>query len=152
VVERHVVSLFIRPGTNKGYHILHLYVCSEINNTLALNNPAYRGKPGNPAMAILPMFEMRADTPGPIRQIKIDPYGGKEFILGEARTHGVSRPIPITSAPLLHVQMTSSNYIDDGNVAITRFDADDWPRATATITEMLREVLSRVVRRIDMGQ
>jgi hypothetical protein len=61
------------------------------------------------------------------------------------------RPIPIPSASAFHRQMTNPDYVD-GNMAITRFDAADWPAATSTITEMLREALSRVVRYMDMGQ
>jgi hypothetical protein len=140
--EHNVVSLFIRPMTNKGYwvYILHLYVCSEINHKLAVEDPAYLGKPGNPAMAILPMFEWRDDTP---RSIEFEADEG--YILGEPRKHGAPQPIPITSAPVWHRQMTNRDYID-GTMAITRFDAADWPAATSTITEMLREVFSRVVQ------
>jgi serine/threonine protein kinase len=144
--EHDIVSLFIRPMTNKGYlvYILHLYVCSEINHKLAFEDPAYLGKPGNPAMAILPMFERRDNAP---RSIEIE-TSDKGYSLGEPRKHGVPRPIPITSAPVSHRQMTNRDYVD-GNMAITRFDAADWPAATSTITEMLREVLSRVVRDMD---
>jgi serine/threonine protein kinase len=147
--EHDVVSLFIRPTTNKGYraYILHLYVCSEINRRLEFEDPAYLGRPGNPAMAILPMFERRDDAPRP-RQIDIE---NKEYILGEPRKHGVARSIPITSAPVWHHPITNQHYID-GTAAITRFDAADWPAATSTIIEMLREVLSRVVRYVDTGQ
>jgi serine/threonine protein kinase len=147
--ERDTVSLFIRPTAKKGYlaHVLHLHVCSEFNHKLTFEDPAYLGKPGNPAMAILPVFDFRDDTP---RQINID-FDNTGYILGEPRKHGVPRPIPITSAPAWHRQMTDQTYID-GNMAITRFDAADWPAATSTITEMLREVLSRVVRGMGSGQ
>jgi serine/threonine protein kinase len=147
--EHDVVSLFIRPMTNKGYcvYILDLCVCSEINHKLTFEDPAFLGKPGNPAMAILPIFERRDDTP---RSIEIE-TSDKGYILGEARKHGVPRPIPITSAPVWHRQMTNQEYVD-GTMAITRFDGADWPTATSTITEMLREVLGKVVRYIDMGQ
>ena len=146
--EHDVVSIFIRPMTNKGYiaHILNFYVCSEINHKLAFEHSDYLGKPGNPAMAILPVFELRNDTPRPTGSRHIE-FDTTEFIFGEARRHGISRPIPITSAPAWHRQMGGSNY-SDGNVAIARFDAADWPAATSTVTEMLREVLSRVVRSI----
>jgi serine/threonine protein kinase len=147
--EHDVVSLFIRPRTNKGYlaYVLHLYVCSEINHKLTFEDSAYLGKPGNPAMAILPKLELRDDTPRP-RQIDFDT---NEYILGEPRKHGVTRPVPITSAPVWQRQIRDPNYID-GNMAIARFDSADWPSATSTIAEMLREVLSRLVRSIDMGQ
>jgi hypothetical protein len=111
------------------------------------NRPVYLGKPGNPAMAILPKLELRDDTPR-ARQIDFDT---NENIVGEPRKHGVTRPVPITSAPVWRRQITDPNYID-GNMAIARFDGGDWPSATSTIAEMLREVLSRLVRRIDMGQ
>jgi hypothetical protein len=97
--EHDAVSLIVRPMTNNGYlaYILHLYVCSEINDKLGFENPAYLGKPGNPSMAILPTFEIRDDTP---RQIDFDFYG-TEYILGEPRKHGVPRPIPTTNPPRL---------------------------------------------------
>jgi serine/threonine protein kinase len=147
--ELYTVSLFIRPMTNKGYmvYILHLYVCSEINHKLAFEHAAYLGRPGNPAMAILPMFELRDDAP---RRIDIE-ASDNGYFLGEPRKHGVPRAVPITSAPIWHRQMTNQHYVD-GTVAITRFDAADWPAATSTIIEMLREVLSRVVRYMDAGQ
>jgi serine/threonine protein kinase len=147
--EHDIVSLFIRPMTNKGYmvYILHLYVCSEINHKLAFEDPAYLGRPGNPAMAILLMFESRDEVP---RRIEIE-TSDKGYILGEPRKHGVPRAVPITSAPIWHYQITNQHYVD-GTVAITRFDAADWPTATSTIIEMLREVLSRVLRYVDTGQ
>ena len=147
--EHDVVSLFIRPMTNKGYraHLLHLYVCSEINHKLNFEDAAYLGSPGNPAMAILPMFEWRDDTPRS-RQLDIE---RKEYILGEPRKHGVPRPVPITSAPTWHHSFTNQHYVD-GTAAITRFHAADWPAATSTIVEMLREVLSKMVRHMGADQ
>ena len=146
-----VVSLFIRPMTNKGYlaYVLHLWVCSEINHKLAVEDPAYFGRPGNPAMAILPMFEVQNDGPRQPgqRQIELEP----DYILGECRKYGVPPPIPLTSARPWYREMTNRHYVD-GTIAITRFDAADWPASTSTIAEMLREVLHRVVRRIDIGQ
>jgi serine/threonine protein kinase len=145
--ERDIVSLFIRPMTNKGYiaYILHLYVCSEINHNLEFEDLSYLGKPGNPAMAIVPMFELRDDAP---RRIDMNPLE-MGYILGEPRKHGAPRPMPIMSAPNWHHQITNRNYID-GTVAIARFDAADWPAATSTIMEMLREVLSKLVRYMDL--
>jgi hypothetical protein len=49
--------------------------------------------------------------------------------------HGV-RDIPISSAKPWHSQMTDPHYIE-GPMAVTRFDAKDWPAARSTITEML---------------
>jgi serine/threonine protein kinase len=147
--EHDIVSLFVRPMTNKGYraYILHLYVCSEINHKLAFEDPAYLGRPGNPAMAVLPMFEVRDDTP---RRIEVE-SSDKGYILGEPRKHGVPRAVPITSAPIWHHQIANRHYID-GTVAITRFDAANWPAARSTIIEMLREVLSSVVRYMDTSK
>ena len=53
------VSLVIRPMTDKGYrgYFLHLYVCFEINRTLPFEDAHYLGKPGNPMLAVLPVFE-----------------------------------------------------------------------------------------------
>ena len=47
--------------------------------------------------------------------------------------------------------MTNAQYIE-GSMAITRFDAKDWPAARSTITEMLKEVYNRMLRFIDLGQ
>jgi hypothetical protein len=143
-VER--VSLVIRPMTDKGYrgYFLHLYVCYEINHTLPFEHPHYLGQPGNPALAVLPIFENRWDAPG-----KQDTSEGGYFF-GEARKHG-ARVIPISSAKPWHRQMTSPHYIE-GSCAITRFDANDWPTARSTITEMLKEVYNRMLRFIEHGQ
>ncbi len=145
--EVDLVSLVIRPMTEKGYraYVLQLYVCFEINHKLQFEDSNYLGKPGNPAMAILPMFEFRWDAPNSIDT------SDKGYILGEARKDGVPRPIPLTSAPVWHRQMMNENY-SDGTMAITRFDAADWPAARSTIAEMLKEVLSRMLRSIDTGQ
>jgi serine/threonine protein kinase len=147
--ENDIVSLLMRPRTNKGYlvHILHLYVCSEINHKLTFEDAAYLGKPGNPAMAILPTFELRDDTP---RSLPVE-VSEKAYILGEPRRHGVPRTIPITSNLAWYRPVATENYID-GAMAITRFDAADWPAATSTIAEMLREVLGKVVEHMNTGQ
>jgi hypothetical protein len=47
--------------------------------------------------------------------------------------------------------MTNPQYIE-GSMAITRFDAADWPAARSTITEMLKEVYNRMLRFIEQGQ
>jgi serine/threonine protein kinase len=147
--EHDMVSLFIRPMTNKGRlaYILHLYVCSEINHKLGFEDPAYLGKPGDPAIAILPTFEMRDSTP---RQRQINLNDSPHYILGEPHKHGV-RPTPLTSARPWYREMTGRQYVE-GNIAIARFDANEWPAATSTVSEMLRDVLSRVVRWIDTEQ
>jgi serine/threonine protein kinase len=143
-VER--VSLVIRPMTDKGYrgYFLHLYVCFEINHTLPFEHPHYLGKPGNPMLAVLPVFESRWDAPNAPEIME----GG--YFFGEARKHGV-RDVPISSANPWHRQMTNPQYIE-GSMAITRFDAKDWPAARSTITEMLREVYNRMLRFIEQGQ
>jgi hypothetical protein len=141
-VER--VSLVIRPMTDKGYrgYFLHLYVCFEINHTLPFEHPHYLGKPGNPMLAVLPVFESRSPNAPEITE------GG--YFFGEARKHGV-RDVPISSAKPWHKQMTNPQYIE-GSMAITRFDATDWPAARSTITEMLKEVYNRMLRFIEQGQ
>jgi serine/threonine protein kinase len=143
-VER--VSLVIRPMTDKGYrgYYLHLYVCFEINHTLPFEHPHYLGKPGNPMLAVLPVFESRWDAPNAPEITE----GG--YFFGEARKHGV-RDVPISSAKPWHRQMTNPQYIE-GPMAITRFDAKDWPAARSSITEMLKEVYNRMLRFIEQGQ
>jgi tRNA A-37 threonylcarbamoyl transferase component Bud32 len=143
-VER--VSLVIRPMTDKGYrgHFLHLYVCFEINHTLPFEHPHYLGKPGNPMLAVLPVFESRWDAPNAPEITE----GG--YFFGDARKHGV-RDVPISSAKPWHRQMTNPQYIE-GSIAITRFAAADWPAARSTITEMLKEVYNRMLRFVEQGQ
>jgi hypothetical protein len=140
----HVV-LVIRPMTDKGYrgYFLYLYVCFEINHTLPFEHPLYLGDPGNPMLAVLPVFESRWDAPN---APEITERG---YFFGEARKHGV-RDVPISSAKSWHEQMTSPQYIE-GSMAITRFDAKDSPAARSTITEMLKEVYNRTLRSIEQG-
>jgi hypothetical protein len=140
------VSLVIRPMTDKGYrgYFFHLYVCFEINHTLPFEHPHYLGKPGNPMLAIPPVFESRWDAPNAPDITE----GG--YFRGEPRRHGV-RNVPITSAKPYHRQMTNPQYID-GSTAITRFDAADWPAARSTITEMLKEVYNRMLRFVESGE
>jgi hypothetical protein len=47
--------------------------------------------------------------------------------------------------------MTSPQYVE-GSMAITRFDANDWPAARNAITEMLRDVLNRLLRFIEQDE
>jgi len=144
--EAERVSLVIRPMTDKGYrgYFFHLYVCFEINHTLPFEHPHYLGKPGNPMLAVLPVFESRWDAPNAPEITE----GG--YFFGEARKHGV-RNVPITSARPCHRQMTNPQYIE-GSMAITRFDAADWPAARSTITEMLKEVYNRMLRFMERGE
>jgi serine/threonine protein kinase len=144
--EAERVSLVIRPMTDKGYrgYFLHLYVCFEINHTLPFEHPHYLGQPGNPVLAILPVFESRWDAPNTPDIAE----GG--YFFGEARKHGV-RDVPITSAKPYHRQMTNPQYIE-GSMAITRFNATDWPTTRSTITEMLKEVYNRMLRFIERGE
>jgi hypothetical protein len=142
-VER--VTLVIRPMTDKGYrgYFLYLYVCFEINHTLPFEHPHYLGKPGNPTLAVLPVFEARWDAPSTPEMTE----GG--YFLGEARKHGV-RNIPISSARPLYREMTNPHYIE-GSMAITRFEANDWPAARSAITEMLKEVYNRMLQFIEQA-
>jgi serine/threonine protein kinase len=143
-VER--VSLVVRPVTGKGYrgYFLHLYVCFEINHTLPFEHSHYLGEPGNPMLAVLPVFESRWDAPNEPEIVE----GG--YFFGETRKYG-ARSIPISSAKPWHRQMTDPQYIE-GSMAITRFDAKDWPSARSTITEMLKEVYNRMLRFIEHDQ
>jgi len=143
-VER--VSLVIRPMTDKGYrgYFLHLYVCIEINHKLPNEHPHFLGEPGNPTLAVLPVFQSRWDAPNAPEIAE----GG--YFFGDARKHGV-RNVPITSARPYHRQMTNPQYIE-GSMAITRFNAADWPAARSTITEMLKEIYNRMLRFIERGE
>jgi hypothetical protein len=59
--------------------------------------------------------------------------------------------VPLTSAKPWYRPMTTPLYID-GLMAITRFDATDWPSARSTITEMLKNIYNRMVRFIEQGE
>ena len=143
-VER--VSLVIRPMTDKGYrgYFFRLYICIEVNHALPFEHQRYLGDPGNPMLAVLPVFESRWDAPNAPELTE----GG--YFFGEARKHGV-RNVPITSARPYHSRMTDPQYIE-GSMTITRFAAADWPAARGTITEMLKEVYNRMLRFIEMGE
>ena len=143
-VER--VSLVIRPMIDKGYggYFLHLYVCFEINHTLPFEHPHYLGEPGNPMLAVIPVFKSRWDAP------KAPEIAEEGYFFGEARRYGV-RDTPISSAKPWHRQMTNLQYIE-GSMAITRFCATDWPAARSKITEMLKEVYNRMIRFIEQNQ
>src|SRR5712664_4221115 len=100
-VER--VSLVIRPMTNKGYrgYFFYLYVCLEMNHTLPHDHSHYFGQPGNPTVAVLPVFESRWDAPNTPEITE-----GMEYFLGEPRKHGVP-DVPITSVKPWYAQMTN---------------------------------------------
>lgn len=95
-------------------------------------------------LAVLPVFESRWDAPNAPEITE----GG--YFFGEARKHGV-RNVPITSARPYHRQMTNPQYIE-GSMAITWFDAADWPAARSTITEVLEEVYNRMLRFVERGE
>jgi hypothetical protein len=81
-------------------------------------------------LAILPVFESRWDAPNTPENTE----GG--YFFGEARKHGV-RDIPISSAKSWHRQMTNPQYIE-GSMAITRFDATDWPATRLKFAPAIR--------------
>jgi len=143
-VER--ISLVIRPMTDKGNrgYFLHLYVCFEINHSLEYNDPHYLGQPGNPMLALVPTFESRWDEPG---KSEVSAAG---FFWGESRRYG-SHDIPLTSAKPYYRQMVGPHWIE-GSMAIARFHAADWPAATSTIREMLRDVLGRLISYMEQGE
>ena len=144
-VER--ISLVMRPMTDRGSrgYFLHLYVCIEINHTLDYNHPHYLGRPGNPALAVVPMFESRWDEPG-----KSDTSDGG-FFFGEFSQARLSRHSDNDRKAILSANDKPA--MDrEISMAIARFYAADWPAARSTITEMLREVLGRMIGDIERGE
>jgi hypothetical protein len=119
---------------------LVLIVCSELNVNLGYEDSAYFGLPGNPMMAVLPFYTEAAE-----HQQHANNEAGYPF--GTPRRHGVLDPIPIMGNMPYYRQFISPGY-GDGNMAIARFNANDWPGAQETIQEMIREVLSRMMRHI----
>jgi hypothetical protein len=72
------------------------------------------------------------------------------YFLGRHRKYGAANPVPIMGGMRYHRQMFSRNY-QDGSMAITRFNALEWPAARDEISKMVGEVLSRMIRYIEPG-
>ncbi len=69
------------------------------------------------------------------------------YIFGKPTTFGVPAPIPIFPTPPHYPGFVSRSY-QEGSMAITRFNATDWPAARSDIVEMARDVLSRFMEHV----
>lgn len=145
--ESDVVSLSIRIKGDPKWtvHSLRMHLCRELNFNRRYEDPYYLGQPGNPMLAVLPMYEERSDRSAPGLAAE------RGYFLGQHRRYGASNPIPIMGGMNYHRQMVSRNY-HDGSIAITRFNASDWPSVREEILKMLGEVLSRMVRYVEQGE
>jgi hypothetical protein len=120
-----------------------LAVCSELNFNLGYESSAYFGTPGNPMMAVLPFYSEAKEHQPHLNSEAGYPYG-------KPRKYGVPDPIPIMSNVPYYRQFVSPGF-SDGNTAIARFNARDWPAAQDIILEMVREVLSRMMRQLSQS-
>ena len=140
--EQGLVTLGVRlPHEARGTrYTLLLAVCSEIRFNLGFDNSAYLGSPGNPMMAVLPVYNEFSEH---------HPHLSTEagYFYGKPRKYGVPDPIPIMGRMSYYREFTSRNFTE-GNMAIARFDAHDWPAAKEITQEMISEVLSRMMKQI----
>jgi serine/threonine protein kinase len=145
--ERDVVSISIRVKGDPKWlaYGLRFYVCSEIRYNRQYDDPHYLGFPGNPAIVVLPLYEESSDRAAPAAASE------RGYFWGQDRKYGVANQVPIMGGVTYHRQMVSHSY-QDGSMAITRFNAADWPAAREDLVKMLSEVLSRMMRRIDQGE
>jgi serine/threonine protein kinase len=140
--ERAYVGMTVRPPNDlrRRTFSLRLAVCAEVQHTLPATHSNYLGVPGNPRIAVLPFFHEYSEH---------SPHMNSDagYILGKPAKVGVPDPIPISSAPLHYPRLVSHSYVD-GNMAIVRFNASDWPAAQEQILNMTRDVVSRMMEYI----
>lgn len=140
--ERDVASLTMRPDPNaRRFSSLRLLVCNEVFHVRNPTDELYLGSPGNPCLAIVPMYSENA---GGL------PNAGNEigYIYGKPRKFGVRAPVPLTSAPDVYPRFFGNQYQED-RTAVVRFNGLDWPAVTDEILSMVREVLSGMIRHIE---
>jgi hypothetical protein len=123
---------------------LQLLVCAEVNYNMGSANANYLGKPGNPMMAVVPMFGQSSGNTPP------NAYSEAGYFFGKPTKFGVPDPIPMTTARTYNRQMIDRGY-HDGMMAIARFVALDWPAAQDDVQQMMSEVLSRMMDYINQG-
>jgi serine/threonine protein kinase len=142
--ESDVVSLSVRIKGDAKWMVysLRLHVCNEVHYNRPYDDPYYLGQPGNPMLAVLPMYEERSDRSAP------GAASERGYFLGRHRKYGPTNPIPLMGGMTYHRQMVSHSY-HDGSMSITRFNASEWPAARDEILKMVGEVLSRMIRHIE---
>ena len=142
--ELGLVTLGVRlpHDARRTRHALLLVVCSEIRFNLGFENSAYLGSPGNPMMALLPVYNESSED---------SPYLNTEakYFYGKPKKYGAPDAIPIMGGvPYPYYGEFVSRNFSDGRVAIARFNAHDWPAATGIIQNMISEVLSCMIKNI----
>ncbi|QDF41462.1 serine/threonine-protein kinase [Bradyrhizobium symbiodeficiens] len=132
-------SLMMKPDPNKGgYSALRLLVCCEVLHSRKPTDERYLGEPGNPRLAVLPMYLEVGNSGYPSES---------GYIHGRSIRHGVRAPVPLTSAPQWRTKMFGPQYIEDTSAAV-RFTGRDWPAAAEDISAMLRDALNELIRHI----
>jgi hypothetical protein len=142
---------------------LRLIVCAEVNKNLPATDPSYLGIPGNPQMAVLPMYNEYCEAamvpvstltdlgfgPPSATTLELSPHINKEtgYFLGKPTKYAAPDPIPLNSVPPYYPQLVNQSYVD-GNMAIARFNATDWPAAADNVSKMISEVLIRMMNHI----
>jgi serine/threonine protein kinase len=137
--ERNAVGISIRlpHDARRVTYAVQFYVCSEVQHTLPSSNSHYLGQPGNPRMAVLPMFNQFSEH---------TPHLNNEMghFYGKPTKYGTPDPIPIMGGSPHYPSLSNRGY-HDGSMAIARFDAADWPDAQENIKKMMTDVLSRLI-------
>lgn len=141
--ERAYAALKVRlpNDARRRTYALRLVVCAEVQYTLPAADPNYLGVPGNPRMAVLPFFHEFSE-----HHAHMNTEAG--YIFGKPTKYGVPDPIPIFSTPPQYRHFVSHSY-QDGNMAIARFSAADWPAVQEDVANMTRDVLGRMMRYIE---
>jgi hypothetical protein len=140
--ERAYAALKVRlpNDSSRRTYELRLVVCAEVQHTVPATHSNYLGVPGNPRMAVLPFFHEFSEHQPHLRN-------EAGYIFGKPIKFGVPDPIPIFPTPSHYRHFVSHGY-QDGNMAIARFNAADWPAAQEDILNMTRDALSRMMQHI----
>jgi serine/threonine protein kinase len=108
-----MLTIRVPSDTHRNVYGLRFLVCSEVRYTLSAEDHNYLGKPGNPMMAVVPMFAQFKEASPPT---SMDDGG---YYFGRPTKYGVPDPIPIMSNMPYHRQMFSQSYVD-GNICQSR--------------------------------
>jgi hypothetical protein len=141
---RATISIRLLNDKRRTVYSLQLLVCGEIRYNLPYDDSHYLGRPGNPMMAVVPMFAQSSEHMPPNANTEAG------YFFGKPTKYGVADPIPISTALTYHRQMIDRSY-HDGMMAIARFDVSDWPAAQHNIQQMMSEVLSRMMDYVNQG-
>jgi serine/threonine protein kinase len=137
--ERDSIGISIRLPNDprRTTYMLCLFVCSEPQYTFPVSDSHYLGTPGDPRMAVLPMFNQFSE-----HSAHLNSEAG--YFYGKPTKYGLPDPIPIMGGGPHYRSLFDHGY-HDGNMAIARFNAANWPAAQDDIKRMMSDVLSRMM-------